>query len=149
MASNLFKWPPHLGLRHFGNFEKQQIHQEVFEQKTYSTAQLFTSVLAKSRVYLLLAWCNFLVWLLKTERYWAFLKRNVKKRSTAAFYINLFKRKVNRTIKTIDRNVVQTLIRSLMRKVRQFGRGDKIRQNPLLVLNYNWISFILPKNSIK
>jgi hypothetical protein len=26
---------PHLGLRHFGNFEEQRIHQEVFEQKTF------------------------------------------------------------------------------------------------------------------
>jgi hypothetical protein len=36
------------------SFEEHQIHQEVFEQKifdAYSTAQLSTTVLAKSRVY--------------------------------------------------------------------------------------------------
>jgi hypothetical protein len=58
MAGNLFVRPPHLGLRHFGNFEEPRIHQEVFEQKifdAYSTTQLFTSDLAKSRVYPLLA----------------------------------------------------------------------------------------------
>jgi hypothetical protein len=49
---------PHLGLRHFGNFEEQRIHQEMFEQQifdAYSTARLYTSVLAKSRVHPLLA----------------------------------------------------------------------------------------------
>jgi hypothetical protein len=58
MASNLFRWPPHLGLRHFGNFEEQPIHQEVFEQKifdAYSTARLATFALVKSRVDPLLA----------------------------------------------------------------------------------------------
>jgi hypothetical protein len=53
-----------LGLRHFGNFEEQQIHQEVLEQETsdvYLTKQLSTSVLAKFCIYPLLASCNLLV----------------------------------------------------------------------------------------
>jgi hypothetical protein len=85
----------------------------------------------------------------KIEWYWALLKCNVKKRSTAALYINLFKQKVNRAIKTIDRKFVQTLMGGFMGKVRQFGRGDKIWQNPLFDLNFYWISFILPKKIIK
>jgi hypothetical protein len=48
----------YLRLRHFGNFEEQRIHQEMFEQQifdAYSIARLYTSVLAKSRVHPLLA----------------------------------------------------------------------------------------------
>jgi hypothetical protein len=47
-------------------------------------------------------------------------------RFTATLDTNLFKQKVNRAFKTIDQNVVQTLMRGLMGKVRQFGRGEKI-----------------------
>jgi hypothetical protein len=62
----------------------------------------------------------------KIERYWALLKRNVQKRPTAASNINFFKREVNRTVKTIDQKVLQTLTGGLKEKVCQFGRGDKI-----------------------
>jgi hypothetical protein len=54
------------------------------------------------------------------------LKRNIKKRSTAALYINLFKQKVNRTVKTINQKIVQALMGGFKGKVRQFGRGGKI-----------------------
>jgi hypothetical protein len=121
MAVNLFVWPPHLGLRYFGNFEERQILEEVFQQKIlefYLTTQLFTSVFAKFWAYSLLASCNLLVWsyqchlrrekhgllnspkLLQIELKQVFLKFNIKKTSTATLYINLFKQKVNRAIKT-------------------------------------------------
>jgi hypothetical protein len=54
------------------------------------------------------------------------LKRNIKKKLTAASNINLFKQKVNGAIKTIDRNVVQTLMGGFKGKVRQFGRSENI-----------------------
>jgi hypothetical protein len=56
------------------------------------------------------------------ERYWALLKCNVNKRSTAALDTNLFKQKVNRTVKTID----QKFVGGFKGKVRQFGRGEEI-----------------------
>jgi hypothetical protein len=58
MALNLIKWPPQLGLRHFGKFEEQSIRQEVFEQESFiahSTAQLSTSVMARFYFHQLLA----------------------------------------------------------------------------------------------
>jgi ribonucleotide reductase alpha subunit len=42
------------------------------------------------------------------------LKRNIKKRSSAALYINLFKQKVDGAIKTIDQKVVQNLMGGLI-----------------------------------
>jgi hypothetical protein len=54
------------------------------------------------------------------------MKRNMKKRSTAAMDISLYKLKVIKTVKMIDRKFVQTLMGGLMGKVRQFGRGDKV-----------------------
>jgi hypothetical protein len=73
------------------------------------------------------------------ERYSKLLKCNSNKRSIAALYINLFKRKVNGgskrwRIKTVDRNVGQTLMSGLMGKVRQFGRGEKICSDPPFVI---------------
>jgi hypothetical protein len=78
------------------------------------------------------------------ERYWELLKCNIKTRFTAALYIKLFKQKVNRAIKTIDQKLVQTLMRGLMGKVRQFGRGEKFEQTHCLI----WI-IILPQKLIK
>jgi hypothetical protein len=60
------------------------------------------------------------------ERYWAILKRNVKKRSSAASDIKSFKNKLNGGIKTIDMKTVQTLMGGIKGKVRKFGRGEEI-----------------------
>jgi hypothetical protein len=38
----------------------------------------------------------------------------------------MFKQKVIKTVKTINRKFVQTLMGGFKGKVRQFGRGDKI-----------------------
>jgi hypothetical protein len=54
------------------------------------------------------------------------LKRNIKKISTAASGNQFEQEKVNRAIKTIDRSVVQALMKGLKEKVRKFGRGEKI-----------------------
>jgi hypothetical protein len=54
------------------------------------------------------------------------LKRNIKKRPTAAVYINLLKQKVIKTVKTIDQKVPQALMKGLKGKVHKFGRGEKI-----------------------
>lgn len=60
------------------------------------------------------------------EHYWALLKRNIKKRSSAAFDIVSFKAKVNGAIKTIAENTVQNLMAGIKRKARMFGRGEQI-----------------------
>jgi len=60
------------------------------------------------------------------ERYWAILKRNLKKRSSATLDIKSFKKKLDGAIKTIDMKVVQTLMSGVKGKVRKFGRGEEI-----------------------
>ena len=60
------------------------------------------------------------------ERYWAILKRNVKKRSSAASDIKSFKNKLDGAIKSIDMKVVQNLMGGVKGKVRKFGRGEEI-----------------------
>lgn len=60
------------------------------------------------------------------ERYWAILKRIIKKRSSAALDIKSFKQKLTAAVKIIDIKVVQSLMRGLKGKVRRFGRGEEI-----------------------
>ena len=60
------------------------------------------------------------------ERYWAILKRNLKKRSSAAADIKSFKTKLDGAIKSIDMKVVQNLMGGVKGKVRKFGRGEEV-----------------------
>jgi hypothetical protein len=60
------------------------------------------------------------------ERYWAILKRNVKKRSLTTFNIKSFKKKLDEPIKSIDMKVVQSLMSGFEGKVRKFRHGEEI-----------------------
>ena len=60
------------------------------------------------------------------ERYWAILKRNVKKRSWAASEIKSFKNKLDGAIKSIDMKVVQNLMGGVKEKIRKFDQCEEI-----------------------
>lgn len=61
------------------------------------------------------------------ERYWANLKRILIKTSSASAELASFKRKYTAASLKIDGPAVQRLMEGVKRKVRQFGRGEKIK----------------------
>jgi site-specific recombinase XerC len=60
------------------------------------------------------------------EKYWAKLKFEVKKRSSAAENLVSFKRKLNAAAKAIGRDGVQSLMGSTKNRVRKFSRGEDL-----------------------
>lgn len=61
------------------------------------------------------------------EKYWAKLKRIVKKKSTAAKDLPTFKRKVNAAAKAIGPEGVQSLMATVKARVRLFIRGQELK----------------------
>lgn len=61
------------------------------------------------------------------EKYWALLKREVKKRCSAAENLKSFKEKVSRAAKAIGPSGVQSLMSSVQSRVRKFVRGDDLK----------------------